>query len=95
MIYTVYDLLKKKENGEKINWSDMTIEQAKQLFYKDKMTSSIVAVLYGTTTSRVKYFRNKYHIKEYNTDNTQEDYTEARKKVENIINSNPELYITF
>lgn len=55
------ELRKRKLNGEKLEWDNITKEQLKELF-KENCSDTMIAELYGVTKSKVQYKRTKWDI---------------------------------
>lgn len=62
MMQDLYEkLVERKNNGEKLAWSDITREELEELF--EKHTDSMIADLYDVSKSQVKNKREKWDIK--------------------------------
>lgn len=55
-------LLIRKNSGEKIDFSKITYDDLRQLFYSESITDNQIAELYGISPSKVKYKRTKMKI---------------------------------
>lgn len=55
------ELVKRKNNGEKLDWNSITREELEELF--EKRSDSIIAELYGINKSQVTAKRKKWNIK--------------------------------
>lgn len=54
-------LVEKKNNGEKLDWNNITKDELEELF--EKSTDNMIADLYGVTKSQVISKRRKWNIK--------------------------------
>ena len=58
------ELVERKNNGEKLEWNNITKNELETLF--EKRTDNMIADLYGVTKSQVTSKRKKWNIKLYN-----------------------------
>ncbi|MCI8363324.1 MAG: hypothetical protein HFJ41_09610, partial [Clostridia bacterium] len=58
------ELMERKNNGEKLEWHDITKEELEELF--EKNTDNMIADLYDVSKSQVKSKREKWDIKMIN-----------------------------
>ena len=62
MLYTYEQLKELKNNGNKLNWNEISKEQLEYLFINDAIPNSLIADLYDVSPSQVYYKRKKWNI---------------------------------
>lgn len=62
MVYTYQELCQKKENGESLNWDEITKEQLESLFIAENIANNKIAKLYGVSDGTVRGKRTKWNI---------------------------------
>ncbi len=60
-MYSYEELLKLKENGENLNWKEITKEQLEKLF-NENITDRMISELYNVSISTVRNKRKKFNI---------------------------------
>lgn len=80
MIYTYEELLKQKKEGKKLDWDNISGDQLSKLFFVENIPNSLIAELYGVSSNKVRYKREKLDIKIGSTDYYKNLYKELMKE---------------